>query len=142
STGAAPTKDRGPEGTATEADTVEVPESERDPAAWLAALQESPRPDLVPNPAPAPGVRPGARVSALAAPLSGTTYPAEQPGPAAGVEVEVVQQLAEFGLLEGARFGGEAIYDESGLAVTRAAASILGRGVEARHLRGYKLAAE
>lgn len=138
----APDESTGSATSAGDAAGAEVPESERDPAAWLAALQESPRPDLAPPPAAAPTARPEPRISALAAPLSDTTYSAQQLADEAGVEVEVVHQLAEFGLLQGARFGGEAIYDESGLTVTKAAASILGRGVEARHLRGYKLAAE
>jgi hypothetical protein len=112
----------------------------KDPAAWLAALQESPDPNA-PDPT-APQPEPAPRITDLATQLPETTYSAEQLAAEAGVDVGVVEQLAAFGLLVGGKYAGEPSYDEAGLAVVRAASSILGRGVEARHLRGYKLAAE
>src|SRR5690606_28924832 len=90
-------------------------EVQRDPAAWLAALQESPKGAPPPQPA-----RQDPPLSALVEPLSDDTYSADQLAAEAGVEVEVVQQLAEFGLLVGSRFGGETVYDDAALAVTRA----------------------
>ncbi len=112
----------------------------KDPAAWLAALQESPDPNA-PDPTAAPPER-TPRITDLATHLPETTYTAEQLATEAGVELDVVLQLQEFGLLVAGKYAGEATFDEAGLAVVKAASSILGRGVEARHLRGYKLAAE
>jgi DNA-binding transcriptional MerR regulator len=112
----------------------------RDPAAWLAALQESPDPNAPPVLPATP--RPSQRVAEMATHLSDVTYTAEQLAIEAGVEPEVVAHLAEFGLLVGSKFAGESVYDDAGLAVVRAASAILGQGIEARHLRGYKLGAE
>jgi len=112
----------------------------KDPAAWLAALQESPDPNAPDPTAPEPERSP--RITDLATHVPEATYNAEQLAAEAGVDLGVVEQLAEFGLLVGGKYAGEPTYDEAGLAVVRAASSILGRGVEARHLRGYKLAAE
>jgi DNA-binding transcriptional MerR regulator len=111
-----------------------------DPAAWLAALQESPDPHA-PDPV-APSPRPTGRITDFATHPPETTYTQEQLAAEAGVDLEAVAQLAEYGLLVGSKYAGESVYDEAGLAVVRAASAILGRGVEARHLRGYKLGAE
>jgi DNA-binding transcriptional MerR regulator len=62
---------------------------------------------------------------------------------AAGLEPAQVAALESFGLLGPARDGGsEALYDEDGLAVAKAAAGFFRRGVEARHLRMYRNFAE
>jgi DNA-binding transcriptional MerR regulator len=119
---------------------VEPPREEEqphDPAAWLAALQESPRPAR-----PAPATRP---VEPLLDPdddLNDQRYDAAELAAAAGVDVELVEQLAGFGLVLGSRFGGEVSYDDRALEVVRAAAAFVDRGIEPRHLRAYKLAAE
>jgi DNA-binding transcriptional MerR regulator len=115
-------------------------EPARDPAAWLAALQESPRPERPERPATAS--RP---VEPLLDPdddLDDQRYDTLELAKAAGVDVELVEQLADFGLVLGSRFGGETSYDDRALEVVRAAAVFVERGIEPRHLRAYKLAAE
>jgi len=112
-------------------------EPARDPAAWLAALQESPRPSR-----PTRASRP---VEPLMDPdddMSEQRYDTVELAKAAGVDVELVEQLAGFGLVLGSRFGGETSYDDRALEVVRAAAVFVDRGIEPRHLRAYKLAAE
>ncbi len=112
--------------------------SESDAAAWLAALQEAPKgmpqPAIPPRPLDSPVER--------AADLAGHRYSLTDLAAEAGVEVELVEQLVTFGLVVHSRFGGEDHYDESSLEVVRTAAGFIDRGVEPRHLRAYKLAAD
>jgi DNA-binding transcriptional MerR regulator len=61
---------------------------------------------------------------------------------AAGIAERDVERLASFGLIEGRTIGRETVFDGGALAVTRLAASFLERGLEPRHLRMFKVAAE
>jgi DNA-binding transcriptional MerR regulator len=61
---------------------------------------------------------------------------------AAGLEEHQLADLERFGLLRGAPMGRDLVYDEDALVVARLAASFGRFGVEARHLRMYKNAAE
>jgi DNA-binding transcriptional MerR regulator len=104
-----------------------------DPGAWLAALQEGPR------------RRPASRP--LDPPLdlsgdSGERYTAEEVCAKTGLSAEVLGQLVDFGLVQAGRLGGEASFDDAALEVARAAAVFVDKGIEVRHLRAYKLAAE
>ncbi len=74
--------------------------------------------------------------------MSDQRYDAAELAKAAGVDVDLVEQLAGFGLVLGSKFGGETSYDDRALEVVRAAAVFVERGIEPRHLRAYKLAAE
>ena len=58
---------------------------------------------------------------------------------AAGVDAELLTDLEKFGLV-GADPSGH--YGEPALAVARAAAALAGHGVEARHLRAFRTAAD
>ena len=55
---------------------------------------------------------------------------------------EDIQELERYGLLAGRTVAGQVYYDEEALVVARLAASFARHGVEARHLRMYKTAAE
>ena len=61
---------------------------------------------------------------------------------ACGLDVAVLEQLREYGLLAPTRVGGAEYYDEEALAVSNLAAGFARYGVEPRHLRLYKNAAE
>ncbi len=61
---------------------------------------------------------------------------------ASGLDVAAVEQLESYGLLCGRTVGGVVYYDEDALTVARVAAGLARYGVEARHLRLHKLAAE
>ena len=61
---------------------------------------------------------------------------------AAGITPAEVADLERFGLLAGRTIGPTVLYDESALGVARLAAGFLRHGVEGRHLRMYKVAAE
>jgi len=66
----------------------------------------------------------------------------EELAAAAGLSVEDVGQLEQYGLLAGKPMGGTIYYDEEALVVARLVAGFRAFGIEARHLRMYKLAAD
>jgi hypothetical protein len=61
---------------------------------------------------------------------------------ASGLDRPAVEQLESYGLVCGRVVGGVVYYDEDALTVARVAAGLARYGVEARHLRVHKLAAE
>jgi hypothetical protein len=61
---------------------------------------------------------------------------------ACGLDLAAVEQLREFGLLTPYRVGGIEYYDDEALVVGNVAAAFARYGVEPRHLRLYKNAAE
>ena len=60
----------------------------------------------------------------------------------AGSTPAALADLARFGLLAGRTVGGDTFYDGDALVVARTAAGFVRFGIEARHLRMYKVAAE
>lgn len=106
-------------------------------------------------PAPAPEVR---RSSRPAPPLpslpatpadngldpgpSGVSLTKEELAQASGLEPAALDELARYGLLVGEQVGGDTYFDGEALVVARAAAGFMRFGIEARHLRMYKVAAE
>jgi DNA-binding transcriptional MerR regulator len=61
---------------------------------------------------------------------------------ASGLEEDDLRDLERFGLLAPRRAGSGAYYDEDALLVANLAAGFMRYGVEARHLRMYKVAGE
>ena len=61
---------------------------------------------------------------------------------ASGLEEDDLRDLERFGLLAGRRVGSAVYYDEEALSVAGMAAGFMKYGVEARHLRMYKTAAD
>ncbi len=53
-----------------------------------------------------------------------------------------LDDLVRFGLLSGRDSGGEVLYDDESVEVARACAEFLRAGVDARHLRGWRLAVD
>lgn len=72
----------------------------------------------------------------------GVGLTADELAAATGAEPEVVRQLREFGLVAPVVLGGVEYFDEGALAVAKLAASFAVFGIEPRHLRLYKHAAE
>lgn len=73
---------------------------------------------------------------------TGASLNLEELAAAAGLRVEQVQDLERFGLFTGRMVGGSSYYDEDSLVIARLAAGFMRFGVEGRHLRMYKTAAE
>ena len=60
----------------------------------------------------------------------------------AGITAQQLSELESYGIVTGRGTGSNATYTDSDLAIVRAAAGFLARGIDTRHLRGWKQAAE
>jgi DNA-binding transcriptional MerR regulator len=61
---------------------------------------------------------------------------------ACGLDVAAIHELERYGLVTGRTTAGQVYYDEECLIIGRLGAAMARHGVEARHLRMYKTAAE
>jgi len=150
-------KDRLQSGGAPPAVRPPAPEPEPAPRP-TATTQPSPAPPPA-APAPAPSPRPAAPAPAVTRPPLSEDPPPPGPGSldsgpsavsltrdelanACGLHERVLAELERYGLITGRPMGRDTIYDEDALVVARLAASFMRFGVEARHLRMYKVSAE
>lgn len=78
----------------------------------------------------------------LGAYASGASFTADELASAAGIGADVVAELEEYGLVAGRTIAGVRCYDEEALVVARLAAGFRAYGIESRHLRAFKSAAE
>lgn len=119
-----------------------------------AANERGRRPSAAPAPVPAPADPSPPAVSAPAAsatfgssnPLlgeaTGASLTLDELAGASGLSVEDIRQLETFGLVVGRQVFAATYYDEDALVAARAAAAFRAFGVEPRHLRMYKNAAD
>ena len=153
-------KDRLDEGDIPElAEAPAVTEAAPGPADEPAPTAAAPAPrapaPAAPAPAPAPAAPPAPVVDevAPATPRSDEHEPldagetsvsltVDELARASGLTARQLGELERYGLLHGEQAGSTTYYDEHGLLVARTAASFLAHGVEPRHLRMYKVAAE
>ncbi len=106
------------------------------------------------EPPTAPPVRPGGRSGAPAAvrgsspapvagrAAAGASLSLEDLASASGLDVSVLEDLVEYGLMVGTMVAGLSYFDEEALAVATFAAGFARYGIEPRHLRLYKNAAD
>jgi DNA-binding transcriptional MerR regulator len=80
--------------------------------------------------------------SPLSIGLSGVNLTAEELAGASGLSVDELAELERYGLLAGRPVGDTTYYDEEALTVARLAAGFRRFGIEARHLRMYRTAAD
>jgi DNA-binding transcriptional MerR regulator len=66
----------------------------------------------------------------------------EELSSATGLSARAIGDLERYGLLSSRSLGATTYYEEDALVVARLAATFFGHGVEPRHLRMYKVAAE
>jgi len=97
------------------------------------------------------GARPAPTMPALPArpsanPLdsgpTGASFTLEELAEASGLTQRQLGDLVRYGLLSGHSVAGDTFYDGESLIVARTAAGFMRFGIEARHLRMYKVAAE
>ena len=88
------------------------------------------------------GSQPGPEVEPLLSGLSSATFTREELANASGCDEAALADLERYGLLTGKTVGGSSYFDEESLIVARLAAAFARHGVEPRHLRMYKMAAE
>jgi DNA-binding transcriptional MerR regulator len=70
------------------------------------------------------------------------SFSASELAAAAGLAEREIERLVSFGLVQGRTIGREVLFDGEALVVARLAAAFLEHGLEARHLRMFKVAAE
>ena len=85
---------------------------------------------------PPPGAPPEAYFAS-----SGVAMSADELARAAGTTIALVRSLVQHNVLASHGAGSSPEFDEDDLAVARAAHRLVGHGLEARHLRGIRLAA-
>ncbi len=96
-------------------------------------------PETVPRPAPS---RAGARRRAPAPEPGSVSLTSDELAEASGLTARDVRDLERFGLLEGYSVGDATYYDGDALVIARTAAGFLQHGIEARHMRTFKLVTE
>jgi hypothetical protein len=87
----------------------------------------------------APG---GAAAEARWSGATGVDLTLQELANACGLSIARVQELERYGLIAGRAMAGTVYYDEEAMLIANLAAAFLSYGVEARHLRLYKNAAE
>lgn len=129
------------------ADAEPLVDDVRHAAASLAAASAievtPPAPDPEPTPqAPADTEPPAAAEAPTRSAPDDTSLTAEELATRAGVGVEAVHELEGFSMISSRRVGPDTYYDIDQLPVVEACRAFLDHGVEVRHLRMYKIAAE
>ncbi|MDQ1359316.1 MAG: hypothetical protein QOG44_3689 [Acidimicrobiaceae bacterium] len=99
------------------------------------ALVEVP-PEVLPAAPEAPAA------TSIAPGPSGGNYTLDELAEATGLSEQAIDELARFGLIGSRDVGGTAYFDEEAATIAALAAGFAHHGVEARHLRMYKNAAE
>lgn len=92
--------------------------------------------------ASATGATGAASAAAVTSALAGANLTAGELAQASGLTLAQVEELESFGLIEGRGVAGVHCYDEEALVVAGLAASFARFGIEARHLKIFKHAAE
>jgi DNA-binding transcriptional MerR regulator len=105
-------------------------------------LPAPPAPDPDAGRGAARAARDAVRTAPLDAGSASVALSRDELADAAGITPADVADLERFGLLSGRTIGPTVLYDEAALGVARLAAGFLRHGVEGRHLRMYKVAAE
>ena len=73
---------------------------------------------------------------------TGVSFTLDELAATSGLTHRELGDLARFGLLDGYNVGGDTFYDGDAMVVAKTAAGFMRFGIEARHLRMYKVAAE
>jgi hypothetical protein len=74
--------------------------------------------------------------------MSGASFTAGELANASGLEISGVEDLESFGLIAGRTVAGVQCYDEEAVVVAKLAARFAPYGLEARHLKIFKHAAD
>ena len=119
----------------------ETPEETPAPAP-VAASEPMPRP----GPESSPVASGGDGVASAADPLdegmSTVSMTADELAAASGLTADEVDDLHRFGLIVSRPIGAADLYEGEALQVARLAADFVGRGIEIRHLKMYRISAE
>jgi DNA-binding transcriptional MerR regulator len=126
-----------------------VPSAPAAPAAPAAPMSPgaSPRAPSAPQAPPAPQAPQAPPAPPLGGPgadaaADSVSLTIDELAEASGMGVRDLRDLERFGLLDGHQVGDDTYYDGDALVVARTASGFLQHGIEARHLRTYKVAME
>lgn len=122
-----------------EVDPVDPAVVERDPASELApaiADLRGSEPDPVPVPSAPSSIPTGAAV------VGSVSLSAGELAEATATDLGFVGELERMGLIEAVDTGSGSVFDHEALLVTRSAAALRAGGMEVRHLRMFKVAAD
>jgi DNA-binding transcriptional MerR regulator len=112
------------------------PEPRQEPRVVPPRPSAPPRVERTTPPPPPPAAVPAAHADGA------DNYTLDELSVAADLPVDRLAELEKYGLLVGRKVGGSTYYDEQALHIAKVAAGFLRFGVEARHLRMYKNAAD
>jgi DNA-binding transcriptional MerR regulator len=125
------------------AEAPATPEERKDIAAPASSAPVAAPPPMTPS-RPAPPIP--SPVADMVNPLqvvhTGVSMTLEELSAACGLSAAELGELQRYGLIAGRPVGGTTYFDEESLIVANLAAGFMRFGVEARHLRMYKTAAE
>ena len=104
-------------------------------------------PTLAPSTSPQPATPPERRRSRSASPpasgpASSVSLTAEELVQHSGLAMRDLRDLERYGLIESFAVGDSAYYDADALVIAQTAAGFLQHGIEARHMRSYKVAVD
>lgn len=122
---------------------VASPESDEAPNGRSRTSTTPSRPEMSPaKAAPAPPSPVADMVNPLQVVHTGVSMTLEELAAASGLSATELAELQRFGLVAGRPVGGTTYFDEEALIAANLAAGFMRFGVEPRHLRMYKTAAE
>jgi DNA-binding transcriptional MerR regulator len=117
-----------------------APARDQRPAATASAERA---PKAAGAPEPAADAHRGSRPSAPAsAPAGSVSLTAEELAQHSGLAMKDLRDLERYGLIESFAVGDSAYYDADALVIAQTAAGFLQHGIEARHMRSYKVAVD
>jgi DNA-binding transcriptional MerR regulator len=108
------------------------------------ATSADPTPPPSTPPQPATPARGGTRAasSPAAGPASSVSLTAEELVQHSGLAMRDLRDLERYGLIESFAVGDSAYYDADALVIAQTAAGFLQHGIQARHMRSYKVAVD
>jgi DNA-binding transcriptional MerR regulator len=133
-----------PPGRTDVADVIEAPAPRpvEAPAVADPTLMLSPRLPAAPGSPRARPAQPRPSAGAGTPEPGAVSLTAEELMQASGLSARAVRELEGYGLLESHMVGDASYYDADALVIARTAAGFLEHGIEARHIRSYKVAVE
>lgn len=111
-------------------------------AGRLPAASAADRAGRLVQPAVPPAPAAGHAAEAVAEDCDVVSLTIDELARATGLQVDEVRQLERYGLVQGRSLGGTVYYDPDAIAAAEIAAAFRRFGIEARHLRMYKTAAD
>jgi DNA-binding transcriptional MerR regulator len=124
---------------ADKADNADARQEDPVPVAESQSTPERSSADPPPGPAPEPAP---AASNPLDEGMSTVSMTADELAAATGLSADEVDDLHRFGLIESRAIGAADLYDGEALQVARLAADFVGRGIEIRHLKMYRISAD